>query len=315
MADSAWATSGPDVTTVREQTVDDLASAWSIGPHTLHRLGASQNHAYRVEAGGEVRYLLRMHVAHRTTQQIDAELAWLELLHADGDVAVPVPVRTRAGGWTSESMLDGRLRRLSLLRWIDGTMLSALPPHADVTPFARTLAALHLRGGRSDARDLAARRRRYDADYARARLAVLEENCPGELDRGTTRADLEHGLRALVAVLAAADEPIMIHGDYHPGNLVLTGDVPAVIDFDRAGLGPAALDVASAILYLLPRQRVRFHSAYADAGGPAGVAPETFGAFLFFAYLDNVAHLSKVASETAAMPGNIAQLAAFGRAL
>jgi Ser/Thr protein kinase RdoA (MazF antagonist) len=303
------------VTTVWEQAVGDLADAWSIGPHTLHRLGASQNHAYRVEAAGETSYLLRMHVSHRTVEQVDAELTWLELLAADGDVVVPAPVRTRDGAWTSESMLDGRPRRLSLLHWIDGTMLSALPPHADVTPFARSLAALHRRGQRADAQDLARRRRRYDAEYARARLAVLEAGCPAELERGTTRADLEHGVRVLAAALEADDDPIMIHGDYHPGNLVLTGDRPAIIDFDRAGLGPAALDVASAILYLLPKQRVRFHAAYADAGGPARVEPETFGAFLFFAYLDNVAHLSKVASESAAMPGNVAQLAAFGRAL
>jgi Ser/Thr protein kinase RdoA (MazF antagonist) len=303
------------VSTAWEQAVDDLAEAWSIGPHTLHRLGASQNHAYRVDAAGEKSYLLRMHVSHRTAKQIDAELTWLELLAADGEVVVPTPVRTRNGAWTSESVLDGRIRRLSLLQWIDGTMLSALPPHADVRPFARSLAVLHLRGQREDARALGGRRRCYDAAYARARLAVLEANCPAELDRGTARADLEHGMRALEATLAADDDPILIHGDYHPGNLVLTGDRPAVIDFDRAGLGPAALDVASAILYLLPRQRVRFHAAYADAGGPARVEPETFGAFLFFAYLDNVAHLSKVASESAAMPGNVAQLAAFGRAL
>ncbi len=303
------------MSTTWEQAVDDLASAWSIGPHTLHRLGASQNHAFRVDAAGENSYLLRMHVSHRTAEQIDAELAWLELLAADGDVVVPSPVRTSSGAWTSESMLDGRLRRLSLLQWIDGTMLSALPPHADVTPFARSLAALHLRGQREDARDLGRRRRRYDAEYARARMALVQASRSFELDRGTTQADLEHGMRALEAVLATADEPIMIHGDYHPGNLVLTGDRPAVIDFDRAGLGPAALDVASAILYLLPRQRVRFHAAYADAGGPARVEPGTFGAYLFFAYLDNVAHLSKVATESAGMPGNIAQLAAFGRAL
>lgn len=301
--------------TAWDQAVDDLTDAWSIGPHTLHRLGASQNHAYRVEAAGEKSYLLRMHVSHRTADQIDAELGWLELLAADGDVVVPVPVRTRDGAWTSESMLEGRVRRLSLLHWIDGTMLSALPPHADVTPFARSLAALHLRGRSEDARLLATRRRHYDARYARARLAVLQAACPAELQRGTATADIEHGVRALEAALAADDEPIMVHGDYHPGNLVLTGDRPAVIDFDRAGLGPAALDVASAILYLLPRQRVRFHAAYADAGGPARIEPDTFGAFLFFAYLDNVAHLSKVASESAAMPGNVAQLAAFGRAL
>jgi Ser/Thr protein kinase RdoA (MazF antagonist) len=292
-----------------------LLTAWDIGPHTVHRLGATQNSAYRVDAEDGRRYLLRIHVSHRSPAQIDAELAWLELLTRFGEVAVPDPVRPLDGGWTAVTDEDGVPRRMSLLRWIDGTMLSALPPSADVQPFARALASLHRRGSAPDAAALARTRRVYDAAYAGHRLEVLERNFPAELDLGSTRRDLHTGLSALDAALTDSGDPIMVHGDYHPGNLILGDGRAAVIDFDRCGLGPAAMDVASAILYLLPRQRMRFHAAYADAGGPAQIDKRTFGTFLFLAYLDNVAHLSKVPGERAAMAGNIAQLAAFARAL
>ncbi|WP_227497374.1 phosphotransferase enzyme family protein [Planctomonas psychrotolerans] len=293
----------------------ELLSAWDIGPHSLERLGATQNHAYRVDAADGRRYLLRIHVSHRLSAEIDAELAWLELLTAFGEVAVPGPVRPRGGGWTADTEENGVRRSMSLLRWIDGTMLSALPPTADVQPFARALAALHRRGSDPDAAGLGRSRRAYDMDYVRRRLAVLERSCPEELARGSTRQDLSNGASALEAALRESGDAIMVHGDYHPGNLILGNGRAAVIDFDRCGLGPAAMDVASAILYLLPRQRIRFHEAYADAGGPARVEKATFGTFLFLAYLDNVAHLSKVAGERATMAGNVAQLAAFARAL
>lgn len=289
--------------------------AWAIGRHTLDRLGVTQNHAYRVMTDDGDRYLLRVHVGHRSGEQIDAELAWLELLAATPTVTVPVPVRTTDGGWTSVATHDGETRRLSLLRWIDGVMLSALPPTTDVEPFARALAALHRRGAASDARRLARTRRVYDSAYTRDRLAVLERSCAQEIDKGSTRADLLGGLASLDSALLAAGEPIMVHGDYHPGNLILGAHSAAVIDFDRCGLGPAALDVAAAILHLLPKQRIRFHRAYTESGGPAAVDRANFGAFMFMAYLDNVAHLSKLPDERGAMSGNIAQLAAFARAL
>lgn len=292
-----------------------LLAAWAIGAHTLERLGSTQNHAYRVDTEDGERFLLRVHVSHRSSLEIDAELAWLELVAATGTVAVPLPVRTTWGGWTSSTVDDGAVRHLSLLRWIDGIMLSALPPSADVEPFARTLAELHRRGAADDARALARSRRVYDSGYVRHRLDVIEETCGEDLDRGSTRADIVGGIAALDTALTSAGDPLMVHGDYHPGNLILGAESAAVIDFDRCGLGPAAFDVAAAILYLLPKQRIRFHRAYSESGGSAAIEQHSFGAFIFMAYLDNVAHLSKLPEQRGAMSGNIAQLAAIARAL
>ncbi|RII93476.1 aminoglycoside phosphotransferase family protein, partial [Clavibacter michiganensis] len=162
---------------------------------------------------------------------------------------------------------------------------------------------------------LAGQRRRYDADYASARLQRLVEGYPGIMADGSTADALAGAIEELRATLAQAGPPIMVHGDYHPGNLIQGPAGVSVIDFDRCGLGPAGLDVAAAIMYLAPRQRAQFHRAYTAAGGSTGVPDERFGAFIFLAYLDNVTHLASLPSERERMPANIAQLVAIARAV
>ncbi|CAN01775.1 phosphotransferase enzyme family protein [Clavibacter michiganensis] len=315
--------------------MSDLLAAWDLGPAALTELGATHNHAYRVDVDAGSRYLLRLHVARRRQHEIDLELDWLDVLAARGGPSVPVPQRTRDGSWTAtvevavpdddeiglrRAVVDasgGRVERrlASLLTWHDGEMLSSLPASADAGPFAETLAALHAVGADPAAVGLAGQRRRYDADYATTRLERLVEGYPGIMSDGSTADALAGAIEELRATLAEAGPPIMVHGDYHPGNLIQGPTGVSVIDFDRCGLGPAGLDVAAAIMYLAPRQRAQFHRAYTAAGGSTGVPDERFGAFIFLAYLDNVTHLASLPSERERMPANIAQLAAIARAV
>ena len=315
--------------------MSDLLAAWDLGPAALTELGATHNHAYRVDVDGGSRYLLRLHVARRKPHEIDLELDWLALLAERGGPSVPVPQRTRDGAWTAtveaavpdddevglRRAVTGasgervELRLASLLSWHDGDMLSSLPASSDAGPFAEALASLHSAGADPEAVALASRRRRYDADYAATRLERLADGFPGIMADGSTAAALAGAVEELRATLAQAGPPIMVHGDYHPGNLIQGPAGASVIDFDRCGLGPAGLDVAAAIMYLAPRQRAQFHRAYTAAGGSTGVPDERFGAFIFLAYLDNVTHLASLPSERERMPANIAQLVAIARAV
>ncbi|RIJ54894.1 phosphotransferase, partial [Clavibacter phaseoli] len=146
--------------------MSDLLAAWDTGPAALTELGATHNHAYRVDAEGGSRYLLRLHVARRKQHEIDLELDWLDVLAARGWPSVPGPQRTRDGSWTATVEVavpdddEVGLRRAvvgasgerverrlaSLLTWHDGEMLSSLPASSDAGPFAETLAALHAAG-------------------------------------------------------------------------------------------------------------------------------------------------------------------------
>jgi aminoglycoside phosphotransferase (APT) family kinase protein len=62
------------------------------------------------------------------------------------------------------------------------------------------------------------------------------------------RADL--GERGLAALEALPDDDRLCHGDFHPGNVILTASGPIVIDWPNATRGDAAADVARTLLLL-----------------------------------------------------------------
>jgi hypothetical protein len=73
---------------------------------------------------------------------------------------------------------------------------------------------------------------------------------------------------------AAASHPVLVHGDWHLGQLVRTGDGWRLIDVDDLGVGDPAWDLARpaalfAVGVLPPEVWFRFLDAYARAGGPA----------------------------------------------
>ncbi len=94
-------------------------------------------------------------------------------------------------------------------------------------------------------------------------------------DAGPTLDALE---RAYAEAAARVDRagfadhpPHMIHGDWHPGNLIVReGVIAAVVDFDATRAAPALVDVArGAVNFALER----------DAGGGLRLDPERFAAF------------------------------------
>lgn len=69
-----------------------------------------------------------------------------------------------------------------------------------------------------------------------ARLHDLVSQVPADAVAGLgLRADFGDG---------PGPDDVLLHQDLHPGNVILTGDGPLIIDWERAGTGPAAADTA-----------------------------------------------------------------------
>ena len=62
---------------------------------------------------------------------------------------------------------------------------------------------------------------------------------------GRELAQLHLGLREVAAPDGLrGDGPVLVHNDLHPGNVIVTADGPAVIDWESASAGPADRDAA-----------------------------------------------------------------------
>jgi aminoglycoside phosphotransferase (APT) family kinase protein len=195
-------------------------------------------------------------------RQVAAELiayeqTWLPRLAARLPVVVPAPVRNGAPS-------DMFPWPWSIVRWVDGVDGADLPAaeRASVArPLAEFVAALHtvapddaphnpVRGVPLAARDSA----------VRSRLSQLAE-------RTDVSGLTAHWERALDAP-PWDGPPIWLHGDLHPGNLLLGGDhrpnrarsLAAVIDFGDLTAGDPATDLATAWLTFEPDAREVFRA-------------------------------------------------------
>jgi aminoglycoside phosphotransferase (APT) family kinase protein len=197
-----------------------------------------------------------------------AEQRWLQGLTDHLDVPTSAPLRAGRPG-------PGYPWHWSVCRWIDGAAGTTVP-RADRAPVARPLARFLVqfqqeapadapvspvgRGGPLAGRD----------DIVRSRLATLPSlpSLPG--------LPVERLLGVWASALAAPEwsrPPLWLHGDLHPGNLVLAADgtLAGVVDFGDLCSGDPATDLAAAWLVFDAAGREAFRSEL-DALRPTDAA-------------------------------------------
>lgn len=181
------------------------------------------------------------------------EQRWLPALAARLPLPIPAPVRCGVPG-------EGYPWAWSVVPWFAGATALATPPRdldGAARALARFLAALHapapadapanpFRGVPLAARDA----------RVRAHLAILG----GDVDR----AAITRRWEAACALAAHGGRPCWLHGDLHPGNLIVAdGALAAVIDFGDLTAGDPATDLAIAWMMLPAAERERFRRALA----------------------------------------------------
>jgi aminoglycoside phosphotransferase (APT) family kinase protein len=193
-------------------------------------------------------------------QLIAHEQAWLPQLAARLPVPVPAPVRNG----TPSDLFPWPW---SIVRWVDGVDgadVSGAERASVARPLAEFVAALHTVAP-------------VDAPYNPVRgvpLATRDDAVRGRLEHLSERTDVSgltaHWERALAAP-PWDGPPIWLHGDLHPGNLLLgvLGSDPgpnrgrrlaAVIDFGDLTAGDPATDLATAWLTFEPDARETFRT-------------------------------------------------------
>jgi aminoglycoside phosphotransferase (APT) family kinase protein len=188
---------------------------------------------------------------------IEHEQQWLGRLAPALPVAVPVPVFAGRPG-------AGYPWCWSVVPWFAGERWSlAGAPDRAVDQLAMALIALH-RPAPIDAPanpwrgvPLAQRVERFAIDLAEVRRREPDLLTAAEV------TDVERGWRAALSAPPWSADPVWIHGDLHPANLIVdAAGLVAVIDFGDLTAGDPATDLAVAWSALDAAGRDRFRRAY-----------------------------------------------------
>ena len=239
-------------------------------PVDLELLSRSWTDVYRVFAGGE-RAVLRMWRADfHAGEQIGFTCALLTHLASLGFHVAP-PIATLNGDLVVPLRLPEGLRHMALFAWVDGEKLGIGADASDYEAAGRLLARFHDAGpaypGQVPVRPTLTRRLER-LGGAIERLLVRRRRSPRVID-------------AMLAVAAAIEAPEVralpggiVHGDFHPFNLLRTAGGLHLLDFDDAGPAPLASDIA-AFRWVLHYLQASDHCFTAFVSGYESVRPVT----------------------------------------
>lgn len=200
--------------------------------------------------------VLRLHEpGYQTAEAITSELAWLDALGRDTDLAVPLPLRTLAGALSMEVEVPGipQPRRCSLLRWVTGRMLvrNVRPHHLQA--LGRLMGGLHQHAA-SWTPPVGFGRPRYDwaglfgdNDFVKAPAAEVRACLAQHHREPFERVTGE--LRQVMETLGQGRDAFgLIHADIGIGaNVLFGGGEARAIDFDDCAFGYWLFDIGVAL--------------------------------------------------------------------
>ncbi len=248
-----------------------MSAAWEavrrfpVEPTALTPVWISENVTFRVTDGrdGGV-HVLRLHrPGYHDLDALNSERDWTGALSAAG-IGAPVALRARDGAWFIPVDIPEtrETRYAGLTRWIEGERLADLLERAgpsEAPGWFRQLgaaaAALHNQAG-AWAPPTGFTRHALDTDGLMGEAPWWGRFWESPL---LSASEQSLALAARLKIAPALDRLgrdrsvfSLIHADLHPGNVLVSGDRLAVIDFDDAAFGWHAYDLAVAIFHVQP---------------------------------------------------------------
>ena len=201
------------------------------------------------------RHVVRMPVRDVAVPLLLNEIRWL------GEISAPLPVPTPVPEFVGEPG-HGYPWPWTVAPWLDGQELADLPV-TQRGPVAEDLAAVFAALHRPAPADAPANRVRgvplaERAEVVRARIAGWH----GSADE---REVLAETYEAALAAPSYDGQPVWLHGDPHPANLLVEGGrLSGVIDFGDLTAGDPANDLAAAWWCFDASARARFRDLLGD---------------------------------------------------
>jgi aminoglycoside phosphotransferase (APT) family kinase protein len=216
---------------------------------------------------------------------VEHEQRWLPELAPRLPLPIPTPIHAGRPG-------RGYPWSWSVCAWLDGEIAERTPPddpYAAATSLGQFLAALH-QVAPTDAphnpyRGVPLRER--DA-VTRGRIDQLHDM----IDRDPVLTQWEHAL----ATPPWTDPPVWLHGDLHPGNILVDdGAIAAVVDFGDITAGDPATDLSVAWSLLPTEARGTFRANAGDVDDDTWARARGWALSLSLAYLADSADNALIA--------------------
>ena len=204
---------------------------------------------------GDGGHLVRVHRPQRhgrgvdTVAAIRSEIAWLQAIRKDTELAVPEPVAARDGAPTVTVAAGGETRVCSVLRWMDGRIHEESPRPVHLRRLGEAMAGLH---NQADAWTPPADfvRIQWDHETFFGHVMVYGDTPAAgcwHLLPSEVRARFRAVDDRMVDLIPEAGDAGLIHADLHLGNALFHRGAVRLIDFDDCGTGPRLYDLAVAL--------------------------------------------------------------------
>jgi Ser/Thr protein kinase RdoA (MazF antagonist) len=223
------------------------------------------NATFKVEVKDGQRYALRINInSPRTSENLKAEVSWVNYLYKDGRVKVAKPITSTQGNLFASIRHEDSSRELHcvLYSWLPGSELDDEPDLNQIKALGEAMAQMHI-----VAKDFQLPADSnlpsldhvmwWTEDYLLSDKSVLDQESRDLISQTLLVID------AHIKSLYAGSLPIVIHADLHGGNVLWDADSLSVLDFDDSGIGLPVQDLATAIYYLdTPEQDAALRDGY-----------------------------------------------------
>jgi Ser/Thr protein kinase RdoA (MazF antagonist) len=236
-----------------QELVPGILAQYGLQAKAIENVNHSFNSSFKITTDQGDELALRINLGSgKSTNEVLAEMQWLEQLSEEATVLAPVPLRTT----TNELLISTRFEPLEtettavLCKWIPGVEVGDEPTSEQLFALGQNMARLQI-----FAKNLSFEAPAFLPTINRTLMNTEDNLRPAQPKQINDKlyGDILKGLELsdeVYARLSKDQELLPIHADLHYGNAIQTVDQLAIIDFDDAGMGLPIQDLVISNYYI-----------------------------------------------------------------
>ena len=236
-----------------QNLVPSILAQYGIEVAHIKNVNHAFNSSFKITTSTGDDLALRINLGSgKSSNEVLAEMQWLEALALDGSVTSPEPLRTTNG----ELLISTQFEPLNtdttavLFKWIEGEEVGDEPTPEQLFELGENMARLQVFAqnlefkGSAFLPEVNSTLMNSNDNLRASKPESMTDKLYGDILKGLELSDEVYGRISQVQKL------LPIHADLHMGNVIQTNDKLAIIDFDDAGLGLPIQDLVISTYYI-----------------------------------------------------------------